>query len=195
MRSDGSPSFSRLVCGAEPVRSAFAVHRPTRFWWNLILWLHGKPNPSSLSESERVKRIADGFTFYASLYRFLGALFFLIAPLFALLPIVAGDGRASFYWAGASLLAGIYLWCVSGLGYAGARSYAQGQRDGISLLIAFLVMIVAFLSLFVAAVSVVAHDSAWLDSVLNLAATAGLFVFGVGSYMIEILYLATERLS
>ena len=60
-------------------------------------------------------------------------------------------------------------------------------------MLAFMVMIVAFLSLFVAAASVVANHEAWLGAGPNLAATGALFVFGVGSYMIEILYLATEQ--
>lgn len=52
-------------------------------------------------------------------------------------------------------------------------------------------MVVAFLSIFVAVVSVVAQQAAWLAIVPNLAAASVLFVFGVGSYMIEILYLTT----
>jgi len=192
MRSDKSPNFSQIVCSAQPVQAAFALHPPTRFWWSLILMLHGKPVNPSLSQEEKIKRVADGFKFYAWLYRFLAVIFLVLAPIFVWLNVVENSNSSS-YWAACSFLAGVYLWCVSGLGYAGAKSYSIGQNQGTSSLVAFMVMIVAFLSMFVAVVSVVAHHSAWLTPTLNLAAASTLFVFGVGSYMIEIIYLATER--
>jgi hypothetical protein len=82
---------------------------------------------------------------------------------------------------------------VSALGYAGAKSYAEGHNQGISSLIAFMVMIVAFLSMFVAIVSVVVQQAAWLAVAPNLAAASTLFAFGIGSYMIDIIYLATKQ--
>ena len=103
------------------------------------------------------------------------------------------QNEVSGYWAAASLLAAIYLWNASGLGFAGAWVYETNEIQGTSALVAFMVMIVAFLSLFVAALSVVAHHAAWLGTMANLSAAAALFVFGVGSYMIEIVYLATAR--
>ena len=164
-------------------------HPPTRLWWNLILRLHGKLVNSALSNTEKRQRIAEGFRFYAWLYRFLAVIFLVLAPTFVALHIAV---NTSLYWAIASILAAVYLWCVSGLGYAGAQQYAQKQQQSISTLVAFMVMIVAFLSMFVAVVSVVAQHSAWLAPVPNLMAASALFVFGVGSYMIEILYLATN---
>jgi len=90
-------------------------------------------------------------------------------------------------------MAAIYLWCVSGLGYAGAKAYRGSRTDGTASLIAFMVMIVAFLSMFVAAASLVLHSSASLPTAPNLVGAGLLFVFGIGSYMIEIIYLAVER--
>ncbi len=189
MRDNEEPSFSQIICSAQPVRTAFTTHRPTRVWWNLILALHGKSVGVSLSQAEQNQRVADGFKFYAWLYRFLAVIFLLLAPIF-IIANVAENSTSSSYWAAASFLAGIYLWGVSGLGYAGAKSYGSGSN---SSLIAFMVMIVAFLSMFVAVVSVVAHQFAWLGVVPNLIAASTLFVFGVGSYMIEVIYLATEH--
>lgn len=189
MRNSERPSFSQLVCSVDSVRTAFTAHPPTHCWWKLILALHGKPVDISLSQAERNQRIANGFKFYAWLYRFLAVIFLLLAPVF-IVANVAENGTSSLYWAAASFLAGVYLWGVSGLGYAGAKSYGSGFN---SSLIAFMVMIVAFLSMFVATVSVVAHHHAWLGTMPNLIAASLLFVFGVGSYMIEIVYLATEH--
>jgi hypothetical protein len=153
--------------------------------------LHGKPVNPTLSPTERIKRIADGFKFYAWLYRFLSFIFLFLAPVLLALN-VADNSIASAYWASASFLAGMYLWCVSGLGYAGAKVYGTDKVQGTASLVAFMVMIVAFLSMFVAVASVVAQHSSWLAPLPNLVGTSTLFAFGVGSYMIEIMYLVTE---
>ena len=55
-----------------------------------------------------------------------------------------------------------------------------------------MVMIIAFLSLFLSAASVAAYHFHWLPTGPNLAVAAGVFAFGIGSYFIEVLYLATE---
>jgi hypothetical protein len=189
MRQDKNPNFSQLVCSTQPVQEAFALHRPTRLWWRLILLLHGKPVNVSLSAQERIARVADGFKFYASLYRFLAAIFLLLTPTFLALNALEKSTSWS-YWAAASFLAFLYLWSVSGLGYVGANSYRTGQ--GTSALVAFMVMIVAFLSMFVAAVSVLAHQLSWVATAPNLLGAGILFVFGIGSYLIEIIYLSTK---
>jgi hypothetical protein len=183
-------NFSQIVCSSPDVRAAFDTYRPMRIWWRLVLALHGKPLTPTLSAIERTTRIAAGFRFYASLYRFLAVIFLLLAPTFALLN-VAENASLSQYWAGASLFAGIYLWGVSGFGYVSAKSYRTGALQGTVSLIAFMVMIVAFLSLFVAAISVAVGYITAISALPNLVAVALLFVLGVGSYMIEIVYLAT----
>ena len=192
MRKNKPENFSQIVCNPASMRDVFDLHRPTNAWWRLILALHGKPVQLTLSVEQKTERVADGFRFYASLYRGLGIMFLLLAPTLALLPI-AESGSFSTYVALSSLLAGLYLWAISGLGYAGANSYRAGEQHESAVLIAFMVMIVAFLSLFVAAISVASQYSSSLPATLNLAAIGILFVFGIGSYMIEILYLATEQ--
>jgi len=187
-----APTFSQLVCSEEPVQTAFACHPPARFWWRLILLLHGKPVSASLAPERRTQVIADGFKFYAALYRCLGVLLLLAGTALYSLDR-AGDTQNLGYWAAVSGLAGTYLWFASGLGYSGARIYRDGQAQGASTLIAFMVMIVALLSLFMAAMSVAAEAVTGFPVTFNLATSSGLFVFGVGSYLIEILYLATER--
>lgn len=185
--SDKKSTFSQLVCGAPVVRTAFESYAPMQLWWRLILILHGKPMKSSLSSQQETLQIAAGFRFYAQLYRLLAVIFLLLGPI--LIAADIGENNLN-YWAASSVLAGVYLWFVSGLGFCGARDYAVNPARGSVVLIAFMTMIVAFLSAFVAVVSVVAMQFNWLATTPNLAATGLLFVLGVGSYFIEIIYLA-----
>ena len=134
-------------------------------------------------------QIAAGFRFYAWLYRFLSVVFLLLGPM--LWAANTSENNVN-YWAASSVLAGIYLWFCSGLGFAGARDYADESARGTIILLTFMVMIVAFLSAFVAVISAIAMQLNWLATAPNLAATGLLFVFGVGSYFIEIVYLASR---
>ena len=187
--SNEKPTFSQLVCGAPLVRAAFESYVPAQLWWRLILTLHGKPLVSSLSRAQETRQIADGFRFYAWLYRFLAVVFLALGP--TLWAANIGENNVN-YWAASSILAGIYLWFCSGLGFAGARDYADESARGTVILLTFMVMIVAFLSAFVAVISVAAMQSNWLATAPNLMAAGLLFVFGIGSYFIEIIYLASR---
>lgn len=191
MRSKGKGEFSELVCGALPVRAAFNNQGVLRLWWQVVLMLHSKPRALRLPEADRVKCIADGFRFYAWLYRLLAVIFLSLSLALGALKISLAEG-GTWYWCVASLLAAVYLWLVSGLGYAGAAAYRRGEGNSISALMAFMVMIIAFLSLFLSAASVAAYHFYWLTTGPNLAVAAGVFAFGIGSYLIEVLYLATE---
>jgi hypothetical protein len=183
------PRFSSVVCNHAAVRGAFGEHGATRRWWLWILRLHGKPVDVALSRDETVDCLARGFHFYASLYRALAALFLLLALL---LFHYAEAAEISLYWCGATLLAGIYLWLVSGLGYSAARAYRSSSATARLALLGFMVMIVAFLAAFVAAISLIVEQQHGIHFVPNLGMAALLFVFGIGSYMIEILYLAAD---
>jgi hypothetical protein len=191
MPSEERPTFQQIVCGTGAVRTAFKSYPVLHAWWQLILFLHGKPRDILMTGEERVRRVADGFRFYAWLYRVLGLIFLGLAVILAILSAMDAEGVSS-YWAGVSFLGGCYLWIVSGLGYRGARAYGGAQPQSIPLLVSFMVMVVAFLSLFVAALSVIAHHHGWLANGVNITAISSLFVFGVGSYLIEIVYLVTE---
>jgi len=196
MAQEPTPSFQQVVCHTPAVRTAFAVCPALRHWWRIILFLHGKPRDPQMAPSERMRCIADGFGFYAWLYRLLSIIFLVFAGLLALLQGI-GSTEMSAYWWIASGMGSLYLWGVSGLGYHGTRAYRQALSQqtlshSVTLLVSFMVMIVAFLSLFVATLSVVTQYQSWANSVLNLAALGALFVFGVGSYLIEIVYLVRE---
>jgi hypothetical protein len=193
MQNHDGANFSQIVCNAHEVRAAFCAPVSTRLWWKLILALHGKPVDVSMEQSERIKRVAGGFRFYAWLYRLLSAVFLILCPCLVLLNTL--DSSISLHWAVCCFLAATYLWCVSGLGFVGAEAYGNGQEQGRVSVLAFMVMIVAFLSIFIATISTIAHEFGWASTAPNLIIAGILFVFGVGSYMIEIVYLSTERLS
>jgi len=186
------PDFSQIVCSAGAVRTVFDDCLPTRLWWAAVLWLHGKPIDPALSAEERIRCVANGFRFYAGLYRLLAGVFLLVALLLLAIPLMDRDS-APPYWVAASLFAALYLWIVSGLGYTGAASYRKGEWQGVPLLVTFIVTIIAFLSMFLAGVSIAASCSTWLSASANLSAAGALLVFGVGSYIIEVVYLVTER--
>lgn len=192
MSARRKPNFSQTVTLPESVQLAFEPHGVTRAWWKLILALHGKPQTFHLSENCEIDCIARGFQFYAMLYRS-QSIPFLVLALLCVTFNLAENTAASLYWALASLFAALYLWCISGLGYAGATCYRIDQEKGRIALFAFMVAIIAFLSVFVAAVSVAVIFTALISPAPNIAAAAALFVFGIGSYMIEIVYLATTH--
>ena len=183
-------TFQQVVCSAPPVQDAFVGLPLLHRWWQIVLFLHGKPRDPLMSDADRVRCVANGFRFYAWLYRVLAVIFVALACVLGALQSMGSD-EVSAYWIGASCLGAIYLWIVSGLGYCGAAGYGQQPRS-VSLLVSFIVMIVAFLSLFVAALSIVAHHMGWIGSGVNLILISALFVFGVGSYLIEIIYLTTD---
>ena len=176
-------NFSQIVSSSALVQTAFALHPTARLWWRAVLWLHGKPRDSLLPEAERIVLLARGFRYYASLYRGVGVLFLLLFPALLLVET---------YSAIASLLAGLYLWIISGLGSKGADAYSRNIPQARATLVSFFVMIVAFLSLFVSLLSRIAEEEALLPPSLNLLITGVLFVFGIGSYLIEIVFLVTH---
>src|SRR5215510_4032735 len=68
--------FAAVVRSPPSVRHAFDENRILALWWTCILSLHGSPMPKPLAQSDRCEVIAEGFTFYGLIYRFLAAMFF-----------------------------------------------------------------------------------------------------------------------
>lgn len=134
----------------------------------------------------------EGFKFYAALYRSLAIVFLVVSVAFAAL-INTEEGASFMYWASASLGAALYLWDASSIGMAGSQTYRHNPTVGRTILLGFMVMVVAFLSLFVGVISAAIHYVAGISTLLNLAATTLFFVFGIGSYGIEIIFLSSEK--
>lgn len=180
--------FSRLFCGTESVRSAFDATGPIAVWWRLVLWLHGKPTVPILKEAERVRCIANGFRFYAGLYALLGVALLLAAVMLAYISwtssvVLSGYASPGMFGAGVLLLV------IARFGVGAAEGFRHGQSIGRIHLVAFVVMLTAFLSLLLGAVSAAVHLLGLLDPLLNIALCAALFTLGIGSYFVELVYL------
>jgi hypothetical protein len=187
-----STSFARVVSGALPVVHAFDLSPTARLWWRAILWLHGKPTAPLLNATERRGIVADGFRFYAQLYQFLGVLFCFVGAVLALSGVFP-TSKDAIYWTGASVMAGVFLWLVSGLGFAGARSLRANHAAARAMLCAFMVGIIAFLSAFTAAVSLTVQLQTDHQAGLNLGIMAVVVALGIGSYLIEVIYLVADQ--
>ncbi|BCM88979.1 hypothetical protein IAD21_00821 [Abditibacteriota bacterium] len=184
-------SFSRVVSGADPVVSAFDSCGAARTWWRVILWLHGKPTAPILSEVERRNIVAEGFRFYAQLYRFLALLFWLVGCACWVVGVFETTNDA-LYWMRASALVGGFLWFASGLGFSGAKALRERREHARLVLCGFMVAVIAFLSGLTAALSVVVQLQTGIGAALNLCALSVVWTVGIGSYLIEVLYLVAE---
>ncbi|PQV65529.1 hypothetical protein B1R32_101271 [Abditibacterium utsteinense] len=184
-------SFSRVVSGAEPVVSALDSCLWARRWWRAILWLHGKPTDPILDDAERRRIVAEGFRFYAVLYRLLAVLFGLIGALCWYMGVFETTNQ-TVYGVGLSVLFSSFLFLASGLGFAGAKALRENCGSARLMLTAFMVSIISFLSVFVGGLSVLMQWQTGHYAGLNLGVAGTLWFFGIGSYLIEVLYLVAE---
>jgi hypothetical protein len=184
-------SFSRIVCNADGVRTAFDGYTPTAVWWRAVLWLHGKPSANTLPEASRTRCIVRGFRFYALLYRLVAVA--LAASGIALLLMRCYMDQTAPYGGVLALGTAVVLWFACGLGYSGARLLATDKRAGTVQLAAFISLLVGFLSFFAGSVSAAFAYYALLPTWVNVAVTGSFCLFGIGSYFIELAYLVGHR--
>jgi hypothetical protein len=176
--------FASVVRSPGHVRAAFASQRfLLRVWWGLVLGLHGRAVRSSMTPEEERACIADGFHFYGTLYR-LVALTLMIVFLGAV-----AAGITGFYGQALLACAAGYLWITANLATDGARLYRARAAEGRPLLVTFLFFVTAFLVGFVATASVVTHQHGLLPDPMNVLLFALFLAFGIGSYVIELLFL------
>ena len=150
-----------------------------------MLALHGKPVRKAMSYQEQVTVLTRGFRFYGYLYLCLGIV--MSVGLFASL---LHEAVPFGYWSMLLGFASIYLIGSSQLAFRGARLFQLGNVHGAVLLIVFFASIVVFLGAFGAALSVWAYYRQYLTNTLNVVMFVGFILFGVGSYFIELSYLA-----
>ena len=177
--------FASVVRSPGHVRAAFASQRfPLRTWWGLILRLHGRAaRNSTMTPEEERACIADGFHFYGTLYR-------LVAVMLMVVFVGAvAAGISGFHGQALLACAAGYLWITANLATDGARLYRASGAEGRPLLVTFLFFVTAFLVGFIATASAVAHQHGLLPDPVNVLLFALFLAFGVGSYLIELLFL------
>jgi hypothetical protein len=179
--------FTAAICDSSAVKTAFSDLAIMKTWWRIVLWLHGKPQASEAGIEDKRQCVADGFVFYADLYRSLAWVFAALVP--TLIYIAKLGSYDYLYWELACAGGFVYLWLTSSLGRWGAQQYRSGKIDGRISLAAFLVMISAFLSMLIVALSIVVHFYMAVSNCINLLTLSILLAFGVGSYLIELIYL------
>ena len=168
-------AFSQIVCGAGDVRGCFDDLPGARVWWRLVLALHGKPTGGvKLTPEEREKTLRDGLWFYVALYRFLAIC--LAGCGLALGTVLGWDFPALGFLAASAL-----LFPITRLGASAVR---QPKR----LACLFFAALIAFLSLLLGAGAAVAGLQTTAPPTLVLSGAASIFLFGVGSYAIELIY-------
>lgn len=180
--------FAAIVRSDPDVRAGFAAPRLLVGWWRAILALHGPPVTISLGADERIAVIARGFELYAWLYRGLALVFLLLALAAALARARIDPGIAELALAG-GLLAGLYLWLVSGLLFRGADAYRSSPANGARILACGLVLVIAFLCMFFVGAAALAHSFDLVPLALDLVLLVSAVALGVGSYGLELAYL------
>ncbi len=183
----GVRCFASVVRSPDHVRAVFDSQGQylVKVWWKLVLGLHGRPvrNLTPMALEEERGCIADGFHFYGILYR-LVALMLFVAFLGAMVFGVTG-----FYGLGILGGSAAYLWITANLAIDGARLYRAGIPQGRALLVEFLFFVAAFLTGFIAMAGAVAHQHGLLPDAVNVLFLASFLVVGVGSYVIELVFL------
>jgi hypothetical protein len=176
--------FAKIIRSSRAVRAAFEKAPTHRWWWRAILALHGKPCRDDLSSDDRKRILSIGFPFYAVLYALLAPIMMAVSVLLLAFRVVEG-----LYWPGMALFACMYLGGSSALAFRGACLFPSDTRDASALLVVFFVAVIGFLMLFGGALSVFLNQHQPTFSALAVPLLAVFVLFGVGSYLIEILYL------
>ncbi len=146
-------TFARVVVTPELVRSAFTEVPAARWWWRVVLAMHGKPCRPGVSLDEIDRVVAAGFRFYGALYVFVGALFLVLSlALWSL--AVASDAT---YWPLLGSASGGYLLLAGRVAFKGADLFHARRDRGIALLLLFLLMVATFLALFLGVASTVTN--------------------------------------
>lgn len=177
-------NFAEIIRSSKAVRSAFDKVTTHRWWWKGILALHGKPHRNDLTPNERKRILSNGFRFYAHLYTLIALVMAALCVLLFLFPVAEG-----YYWPGLTMFASVYLGASSVLAFKGARRYLRDTTASSALLVVFFVAVIGFLMFFCGALWVIINQHHPQFSILALFLLVLFIMFGVGSYLIEILYL------
>ena len=179
--------FAEIVRSSPQVGDAFDDAGVYALWWRLLLALHGKPVSTIAKEAEVRTTLTRGFRFYACLYIALA-----VALLFAAF-IVWCVGLPSF-WTWLLVGSSAYLLATSQLAFVGSRNFLDFVPQARPQLVTYFVSIIAFLSCFCGVCAAVVHFAIPTQGFVLFVGLATLLTCGVGSYVIEIVYLPTNSL-
>lgn len=180
--------FAKIIRSPSYVRHAYSGLRVHNCWWRIILALHGKPMDGHVHPDTLNLSLVRGFRFYGYLYSSLAAVMLAITPLILLVDI-------SDAWFWSSLLVGssLFLVCTCQLAFIGSRRYLCEPHAASPLLLTFFVCVMAYLSCFCGVCLALVHFAIPEYDFVSVIAFALLMVFGIGSYFIEILFLASNH--
>lgn len=176
--------FAQIIRSEQAVRRCFHGVPTHIWWWKAILAAHGKPCCVTLSEADIKRALSQGFRFYGMIYSFV-AVVMLVASLMTF-AIEIGEWR---FWSCMLGLAGLFVLASSFLAFHGARLYPCDTKQASALLIVFFISIMGFLMFFLGAASVFVNQYQPAAGVVALPVATVLVLIGVGSYLIEVLYL------
>ena len=178
--------FAEIIRSPPNVRNAYIGLRVHSSWWRIILGLHGKPSDADPNSTLSRLSLVRGFRFYGYLYLFLATVMLALAPM---IPFVGISG--AYFWSSLLVASSLFLGCTCQLAFAGSRRYFDEPRAASLLLLTFFVSIMAYLSCFCGVCLSFVHFAIPEYGIVSVIALALLMVFGIGSYFIEILFLAS----
>jgi len=182
-----SMEFAKVIRSSSKVRHAFDAVPVLRAWWRLILSLHGKPVCIDRTSQSTREALVNGFRFYGYLYSALAIVLLVLSPL-----MVIAAGTASYLWAILTIASSVYLACTSQLAIFGARCYANEPDLARPLLVSFFASIIAWLASVLSGCIVAIHFVVPQYEVALALGIGTVLVVGVGSYFIELIYIACE---
>lgn len=168
--------FSKIICSASSVRECFQNIPSGQLWWRIVLALHGKP--CNATTECQIETLQNGLRFYVTLYRFL-------AVCLALSGVALGLCLGWGFGALALLTAAGLLVPITGLG-------SHAAKDPARFAVLFFAALMAYLSLLLGGATVAAGLQFSTLPVPTLITSIIVFLFGIGSYEIELVYFLRE---
>ena len=180
--------FAEIIRSSPQVRAAFDGVGGFSLWWRVILALHGKPLSKHGNADDLRLVIARGIRFYGYLYATLAGILFVAAFIIGWASLLHAP-----FWICVLTSASIYLIASTRLAFVGSRNYLSHAQNATPQLVTFFVAIIAFLSCFCGFCAAIAHFTNSGHEFTILTAISILLILGVGSYLLEIVYLVTDR--
>ena len=179
--------FAEIVRSSPAVRESFRDLPLLHAWWRVILVLHGKPIDTKRNSHHARTTLAKGFRFYGQLYTSLAIVTSCAVPL-----IFATEARNQGFWVSLLLGSSLYLGIASALAFSGSDKYLLNHQEARANLVAIFVAVIAYLACFCGVTMAITHYVFPEYDILAMAAFLLFMLLGIGSYLIEILFLVLD---